>query len=918
MFDIKPVSRAAGRLDLEKKQIANNQNFEAAGRDAIENAQFKKRTRTYILGVGIESDKAPIFHDPRFNFNNSDILTKKDRELAEETEKMLILQKEMQKERDAYVFAQKEKDRLRKEELVRSEAFKRKQELERIAQKKLRYRLAQEAEIKAERERITREKIIQEKTKQEYLRCEKIRQEQIRQEQIRQEQIRQFRFHQEEKLKIKKENKENEEIIKNEKAKPFFAPEQNSGTVFDDKINAENCFSWKDLMFPEKFLLQFNARKTLLAFAAVLAIVPLFFGGISYTSKGLSLKGKVLGVSQDGLSNLSLAIDDMTRQDFESSTRQFSKALANFTEASDQLDEMGDLLLDATRFVPFASKISSGKNAVEAGKHFSAAGQSISEVAKVLVELKNSADNSERENVSFLDVFRSVEKNVIDAKKELDEAQLNIDKISVDDLPEEQRDKFLLLKQKMPEIRSMLDLFLNNSHIFADLLGGNGPRKYLFLFQNNAEMRATGGFIGSYGLLDIANGSVKKFFIDGIFNPDGQLKEKIVPPVPIQKISAAWSLHDSNWFPDFPVSAQKAIYFYEKTGGPTADGVITFTPTMMHKLLEITGPIEMPDYGVTLDADNFTELTQYEVEVDYDKEENRPKKILSDLAPLLLEKILANKDFSNISKALNVFLSGLQEKHILLYSQNKDLEEIISKQGWAGEVVQTPKDYISVINTNINGFKTDSVIEENIEHIAEIQADGSVVDTVTITRKHNGGNLQYEWFNKVNADYMRVYVPQGSRLLEVNGQTREANKETLDYDSLGFKRDAEVQNEESNMNIDQASGTRVYDEAGKTVFANWTYVSPQETTTITYKYVLPFSLFKISVEQGQQFDSYSLVAQKQSGSAGSSFVSKILYPSNYELNWNTPESMEKNSNTLKNETNLTVDRFEAAMFKKNQ
>ena len=259
--------------------------------------------------------------------------------------------------------------------------------------------------------------------------------------------------------------------------------------------------------------------------------------------------------------------------------------------------------------VPFASKISSGKNAFEAGKHFSAAGQSLNEVIKIAAELKG-GDILAADSVSLLDVLESGEKNITQAKLELDSAQKNIDKIAIDDLPLDKQAKFLLLKQQLPDIRSALDLFLNNSHILVELLGGNGPRKYLFLFQNNSEMRATGGFIGSYGLLDIANGRIKKFFIDGIFNPDGQLKDKIVPPLPIQKISANWSMHDSNWFPDFPVSARKAISFYEKTGGPTADGVITLTPVVMQRLLEITGPIEMPEYEITLDSNNFLELTQ--------------------------------------------------------------------------------------------------------------------------------------------------------------------------------------------------------------------------------------------------------------------------------------------------------------------
>jgi hypothetical protein len=787
MFDVRPVDQA-GDLDWEKIRSVKNPIRRAEKNTKIENdikvkkPQFEKDLKTYILGVGIENNKAPIFHETQFNLDE--------------------------------------------------------------------HRFAAEREYEA----FTETK--QEETQQELL--------------------------------IQRDD------------------------------YAENNFSWKDIFFPPRFSFQFDARKALTAFAVVLLVITLGFGGISYASKGLGLKGRVLGVSQDGFSNLTSAIDDMTHQNFEGSTEQFSQALANFSEASGQLEAMGGTILDITQYIPFASKISSGKNAVEAGKHFSSAGQSINEVVKTLVEMKNPMDTSKQNNVSFLDIFKLAEKNVTDAKKELDAAQQNIDKVSVTDLPKDQQEKFLLLKQKLPEIRNVLDIFLSNSHIFVDLLGGNGPRKYLFLFQNNSEMRATGGFVGSYGLLDISNGHVKKFFIDGIFNPDGQLKDKIVPPAPIQKISAAWSLHDSNWFPDFPLSAKKAIQFYEKTGGPTADGVITFTPTVMQKLLEITGPINMPDYNVTLDANNFIELTQYKVEVDYDKEDNQPKKILADLAPMILEKLLANKDLGNISKTADVFLSGLKEKQILLYSQNKELEDIIAKQGWSGEIIPASKDYISVINTNINGFKTDAVIQESIDHSAEIQSDGSVVDTVTVTRKHTGGNSQYDWLNKVNADYMRIYVPQGSKLLEVSGQTRETDQWPLNYDALGFKRDSDVQNEENGTVIDTASGTRIYNEGDKTVFANWTYVSPQETMTITYKYVLPFALFKISVGQSKQVDSYSLVAQKQSGSIGSSFTSHISYPSDYKLEWNFPDNLDKSTDALKNKTDLTVDHFEAAVFEKTQ
>ncbi len=656
----------------------------------------------------------------------------------------------------------------------------------------------------------------------------------------------------------------------------------------------------------------FSFAKNVSSFAAVAFATALLIGVPAYVAKNFNIKSSILGSGQEGFANLAQAIENVKGQNFDASSVDFENAYENFSEASKDLDKIGSLLIDTAKYFPYLSQLSSGKNATEAGKHIALAGKSLNEVIKIAYSLKNSLNEKGSEPVSFLDIFRSTEGNLTTAKEEMEKAQGCIDEIKVDDLPADKQKDFVVLKDGLPVITKAISEFLGNEHIFVDLLGGNGPRKYLFLFQNNQEMRATGGFIGSYALLDISNGRIRKFFIDEIFNPDGQLKEKIVPPAPIQKMSAAWSLHDSNWFPDFPTSAEKAISFYEKAGGPTADGVITLTPTVMEKLLEITGPIDMPDYGVTLSADNFIAETQYKVEVDYSKEENRPKKILADLAPLVLDRIFNAHDFQNISRAIQVLSGQLREKQILLYSRNYDLQKIISAQGWSGEILNSSKDYLSVINTNINGYKTDGVIDENIEHVAEIQSDGSIIDTATITRKHNGGNSQYEWWNKVNADYMRLYVPEGSKLLEVSGQTREFDEPPLDYNALGFRRDPQVQMEEENMAIDEQSGTRIYGDAGKTVFANWVYVSPQETVTVKYKYILPF---KISLnDKNNPSDSYSLLAQKQSGSIGSQFSSKIVYPDNYNVIWKYPDEISSGDNNLEYKTDLKTDKFVGVTF----
>jgi hypothetical protein len=207
------------------------------------------------------------------------------------------------------------------------------------------------------------------------------------------------------------------------------------------------------------------------------------------------------------------------------------------------------------------------------------------------------------------------------------------------------------------------------------------------------------------------------------------------------------------------------------------------------------------------------------------------------------------------------------------------------------------------------------VIDEKISHEAQIQSDGSIIDTVTITRHHNGGNSEYDWWNKVNAVYLPVYVPLGSKLLEADGQTRETNNPPLDYSALGFKKDPLVEKEESDVLVDEESGTKIYENSGKTVFANWTYVSPQETMTLKYKYLLPF---KINIEnRDKPVDSYSLLAQKQSGSIGSELISDIKFPEDYNVEWNYPEdNIKKKEGELIFEGKLDADKFVGAVFTK--
>lgn len=624
-----------------------------------------------------------------------------------------------------------------------------------------------------------------------------------------------------------------------------------------------------------------------------------------------AVKKEMLKEGERGFKNLALAVEDVKEENFAKSFDHFGEAQKAFARGKSYFPWGSGAFVGITRFVPGLSQAASGKYALEAGESFALAGASLVKVAEEFSLSKDAYAQGEK--ISLLDFLARIEKELKQSALELNAGNLALEKININDIPEEKRGVFLLARQNIPTFIGLIGKFEQYETLLSELLGGRGPRKYLFLLQNNHELRATGGFIGSYALLDVNNGAVRNFFVDGIFNPDGQLKENIVPPQPIQKISAAWSLHDSNWFPDFPVSAEKAIFFYEKTGGPTVDGVITLTPTIMQKLLAVVGPIDLPQYGFSVDANNFITVIQEQVEVKYDREENQPKKVLADLSVLLFEKIFVIQDKSVLYKIAEALNEGLNEKQMLIYMRHPETEALIDKAGWSGRVLTSSKDYISVIHTNINGYKTDGVIDETIKHKAEISSDGSIINTLTITRTHRGGQTPYDWWNRVNADYLRVYVPQGSKLLSAKGMTWEFSDAPLDYQALGFRRDADVEREENLIAVDEKSGTRVYEDAGKAVFGAWVYVSPQESVTVEYRYLLPFSIDMSKLEKGDA-DSYFIIYQKQSGSMGSKLFSSVIFPEKMRMIWQDSGNLLSSEREWKLETDLKTDVFAGMVF----
>lgn len=656
--------------------------------------------------------------------------------------------------------------------------------------------------------------------------------------------------------------------------------------------------------------------KPLINFLIAGVVIALIVPMAAWVGYGFKIKQDVLSSGLSAYQNLLSAKQSLEQSDWQDAEHNFGLAHADFFEAHQEINKLGRLTLGIIEQLPGGSLVSSGSHLVKVGENLAQAGQGLAAAVNLFSfnNLFNLIDSSQNNTLASKN-SKSLTESIVLSEDDLNAALENIkianhelEQIKISSLPDDIQENIVFLKEKLPLMEETLFRALNYSEALLSILGRDNPRQYLLIFQNNGEVRATGGFIGTYGLLTLDQGEMTDIFIDGVYNADGQLHEKIIPPQPIQKISTAWSMHDANWFADFPTSAEKIAWFYEKTGGPTVDGVISLTPTVIERLLELTGPIFMSEYGVDLNSVNFVELIQYKVEVDYDKELNRPKKILADFTPKFIEAI-SNLSSEKRKEAVEIIFNCLKEKHILAYFSNPSLEELARNEGWSGEITSTDRDYLSVVSSNINGYKTDRMIKETIQHQAEIQEDGSIIDTLTITRHHQGGDSKYDWWNRVNSNYLRVYLPLGSQLISADGQSLEIYQPPIDYQKHDFKKDPLVDSIESRMIIDSKTGTRIFEESGKTVFANWVYVSSGETVVLTYKYKLPF---KINLTK--QTDSYSLLTQKQLGSLGSVFSHQLNFPDDWQVSWKYPGNLNLKSGFLEFGGDLKADKFLGVSF----
>ncbi len=311
-----------------------------------------------------------------------------------------------------------------------------------------------------------------------------------------------------------------------------------------------------------------------------------------------------------------------------------------------------------------------------------------------------------------------------------------------------------------------------------DLLGYKTKKVYLILFQNNMELRATGGFIGSFGLLTLEQGKLVNFEVQDVYAADGQLKGHVEPPEKLREHlgEANWYLRDSNWDPDFPTSAERAEWFLDKEMNIRVDGVIAVDLNTVKELAGIIGSIKLADFNVTVDKNNFYEKTQFYAENNFFPGSSQKKDFLTAVAGELIGKLRESSGQAiPIARSLSNSLSG---KHVLVFLHNKQAQATLAQIGWDGGLknvkcphsassgqamsnVKCQTDYLMVVDSNVGVNKANYGLSRSFLLNNTISVD-AVTHELTISYL-NKSDTQNGYKN-----YFRVYVPSGSTLLSAN------------------------------------------------------------------------------------------------------------------------------------------------------
>lgn len=462
---------------------------------------------------------------------------------------------------------------------------------------------------------------------------------------------------------------------------------------------------------------------------------------------------------KQGQAQLALAEHDLLAQRVEPTRQDVRAAIQDFVRMRDHLHSFPfGTALAFWRVVPFV------RVQVRAVDTFAAIGVSLSEAGQQITDAAAIIDRPSGPAVPLsasLDKLRTAQVSLHHGVAVLDDATAQVSSLNryrlLGPLAGAHRDASRRLKR--------IDVTAHSADQAVSALvaftGGAGPRRYLILSQNPDEVRPTGGFLGSYGILTADGGRVTLERYDDSITWVADHPQATIPgdqlgsPFRFYDPPLEQTLANTNATPDWPASAQQALTLWQKGGEMAADGVVSFTPQFLARVLAVTGPVSVPSFNETVNSGNaLAKVDFYTHVVDPKPGQNRKKEFLSPLGQAVMAKLLdaPPAQWRGLGVAVGQAFSA---RELLVWSRDGTIQSTLTQRGWDGAFPSAEGNFFFDSEFEY-GAKNGRGLKRMFDNHVTLQADGSAQVTTTIRIANTEGPGEAN--NKV-LTYYTLYGP---------------------------------------------------------------------------------------------------------------------------------------------------------------
>jgi nucleoside-diphosphate-sugar epimerase len=493
------------------------------------------------------------------------------------------------------------------------------------------------------------------------------------------------------------------------------------------------------------------------------------------------------------------------------------------------------------------------------------------------VDFQSSTPKTTREYTQYLNQITDNSYKVKEAAYKISLADGIMAQININEFPSFTRDSVSSIKDLIGQLSTGTNTFKDIVVFLPDLLGVTERQRYLVLLQNESELRSTGGWLTSYGIVGIEGGQIRELFVDDIYNADGTLKvqgKTFTSPKSMQQALGItnWPFSIINWYPDLTETKVSAQPYIEALGkGNDLDGVLTIDIAFIQKLLDKWGGIEVPGETEIVTSQNLYSKI-FKMHEEFTPGSTQKTTFLADLANQIITKLLSMniKDLIGLG---DIFESSLSEKHLQATFKNTDAYNFFNDKSWAGSLDSRYNEAPITIDWNWGGNKANLYLNKNYNLAVNIQDADTLDFTYTITTENSSKTTTYPEGDYVN--YQRVYIPSGATVLSVKGL--KDNK----FDS--------------------------YKESGFKVVGGWFNIPINSTNTfeISYRISRASSSMNFPLEVNGKNIFFNLNLFKQAGETSHAYKLDITYPKD----WNVESTANLNSisNQLSSRFELSKD-----------